>query len=121
MYIMGNSPNPQLSCTSRGSDINDHPVVSGLDARRKVAPERLVIELHVHVSEDRALRLHTRNPIQRLRKMSMGRMRCPAIAIDDPGPDALERGEGRFVQSNHVGRVREVAKPEAKGRAETVV
>src|SRR6185503_11091690 len=34
-----------------------HPVIGGLDIRRQARPQHLVIEVGVHVGQDRALRL----------------------------------------------------------------
>src|SRR5579885_632479 len=83
--------------------------------------ERLIVELPVHVREDGSTRLHTRDALERVREMGMGRMRRSPVAIDDPGLDTLERRERGIVQPDEVGRVSETAKAKAKAGGEAVV
>src|SRR5262249_34378128 len=71
--------------------------------------------------EDCALGLHAGDPVKRAREMAVGRMRGPAVTVDDPGLYPLERREGRLIQAHHVGRIGKTLEPEPQSGAEAMV
>src|SRR5690348_816385 len=67
------------------------------------------------------LRLHARDPAERLLEMAVRRVRIVTQAVDDPELDAGERREGRLVELDDVGRVRDGSDAESERPAEAVI
>ena len=61
----GNSDDSFQRPAPRSIELDDHAVVGGLNAFGQFAPQRLVVDVGRHVSEDRALRLQPLDPFQR--------------------------------------------------------
>jgi len=80
--------------------------------RRQADTQRLVIEVGVHVGEDRARRLDPPDPVQRVRDAEMARMRHMAQRIDDPEVESGERRDTGLRHVVQVARIRDVAEPE---------
>ncbi len=67
-----------------------HAVIGGLDARRQLRLERLVIQVQMEVCQHRMARFHTRNPGQCRLDIGVGRVMGVAQRVDDPGVDAFK-------------------------------
>src|SRR5580658_9203301 len=68
--------------------LDDQPVLAGLDARRQYGAELAVVECLIHMGQDGAPRAYPGNPGQRLFEMAVRRVRPAARAVDDPQLDA---------------------------------
>src|SRR5690606_27188227 len=101
---------------SIGVDLQHHAVVGGLDALGQTRLELVVIELVVHVGQDRVPGLDALDPGERLLEMSMGRVRPLAQAVDQPDLDAGQLVERCLRQLLDVGRIGERARAESPAR-----
>lgn len=70
--------------SARVSNVDDHAVVPGLDARWTAPSRGLVIQARSHMCEDRALGPETLDPRQGLMPTGVGGMRVVPDTIDDP-------------------------------------
>ena len=59
------------------------PVIGRLNMIRGLCGDGVVIEVIVHIGQDRRLRRHPVDPAKGLRQMAMGRMRLPPQGVDD--------------------------------------
>ena len=75
----------------------------------------------MHVGQDRALRLHARDPGERIRDAEMARVRTVAQRVDDPDRKAGHRRQARLRQVVQVRRIRHVAEAESERRNVAVV
>lgn len=103
---------PRAPAVSRVGQLDDEPVVSGLDAAWQFGSELAIIQALIHVSQDCAPRTQASDPRQRLCEMGVGRVRVAAQAIDDPQLDTLKRGERVVVEFGDIGRVGKSPDPE---------
>src|SRR5215831_20961541 len=85
----GYSP-PSLS-GNLAAELQPHAVIGRLDVSRQLGAQFCVVEIAVHVGEDRALRPDAVDPLQRQVEVKMARMRSVPERVDDPQLDAGER------------------------------
>src|SRR5215475_14457365 len=72
------------------ADFQLHPVIARHHALRQALPQHLVIEVGVHVGDDRALRLEAVDPGQRVVDAEMAGMGGVTKAVDDPEIEIFE-------------------------------
>src|ERR1700760_2290036 len=88
----------------RLSQFQPHPVIAGHDVIGQALPDHLVVEIGMHVGDDRAPRLEALDPGQRVAQAEMARMGRVTQAIDDPQIELLEQRPARFWNIADVGR-----------------
>src|SRR6516164_5625548 len=98
----------------RFRDLNPEPVVGGLDVWRQLAAQLFVIEVGVHVGEDRALRLDLFDPVQRVAQREVTWVRPIAQRVKDPYVEPLEQRHARGRKVAHVGRISQVSEAKAE-------
>src|SRR5579871_1035210 len=97
------------------------PVKGRLDMGRQLAAQNVVVEVEVHVGEDRPPGRKPLDPLERFGDREMARVRLVAQSIDDPQINASERRNAFRRQVAQVARVRDVADTEAERRDVAVV
>src|SRR5258708_23023164 len=96
-------------------DPDPHTIIPRLDIGRQLGAQFGVVEIAVHVGEDRALRADAVDPSQRQVEVKMTRMWPVPERVDDPQLDAGERLYGGLRHIHQVGRVSHGAEAESEG------
>src|SRR5258708_33914226 len=97
-------------------DVDNHPVIGRLHAGRQPCNPGVVVDLMVHVREDRPARAYPPDPGQGLVEMAMPEVRPVLEAVDGPHLDAGQHRKARFGHCLDVGRIGEFAEPQAENR-----
>src|SRR5260370_9667553 len=87
-------------------ELDPHTIIPRLDVGRELGAQFGVVEIAVHIGEDRALRADAVDPSQRQVEGKMTRMWPAPERVDDPQLDAGERLYGRLRPTHAVRQVR---------------
>src|SRR5882672_6504330 len=105
----------QTILRSRAVELHPHTIIPRLDIRRQLGAQFGVVEIAVHVGEDRAFRADAVDPSERQVEVKMTRMRPVPERVDDPQLDAGERLYGSLRHIHQVGRVGHGTEAESEG------
>src|SRR4029077_1370000 len=97
-----------------------HAVIGGLDIGQQFLLQFLIVEVDMHMGEDRAFRPHALDPGQRLIDAEMARMRGVAERIDDPYIEIAQISQRLLRKIAHVRRIGDTAEAEAERLAGAV-
>ena len=78
---------------------------------RKLAFQPLVIQINVQIGQHGPLHSRTRNPVQRLVDMRVGRMRRIAKSVQNPQISPAHRIQSRFVKVRYIAGINQAADP----------
>ena len=106
-HVWADRIDPTGPLVSRARQLDDEPVIAGLDAWRQFGAKLAIIETLIHVRQHRSPRTHPGDPGQRLGEIGVGRMRLAAQAVDDPQINAFEHGERAVVELGDICRIGE--------------
>src|SRR5687768_433735 len=81
-------------------------VVARLDMGRQLAPQGFVVQIRVHVGEDRALGLEALDPAERICNAPVARMRLVAQCVDHPN---VQPGECRRARGGQAAQIAGIA------------
>src|SRR5258708_29357220 len=96
-------------------ELDPHTIIPRLDIGRQLGAQFGVVEIAVHVGEDRALRADAVDPSERRVEVKMTRMWPVPERVDDPQLDAGERLYGGLPHIHQVRRAGLGAEAESEG------
>ena len=95
--------------------VDGQAIIARLDSRRQRQPQSVVVDLGMHVGQDRSARLQPPAPIDRFGDREMTGVRPMAKCIDDPQVEIGEKRQSSVRQTADIARIRGAADLETEG------